>query len=326
MCVVKGYVSPQVQFEVRLPLKGWAQRYLQTGCGGLCGNLSIQAPQRACPTLQRGEFVTASTDMRHHGPGGTWGASDPQGSRPVVATLQPGSELSWSRVYVPSSPRGPLMGGMYAADMLRSLAYWRPLALGWDLSQFQFTMATLEGLMPMHGLNDAIDPDLSALARRGGKLLMWHGWSDPDVSPLNSVAYAQAVTDRMGAQATRGVLRLLLIPGLYHCGGGDGLTSLDVLTPLMAWVEGGRAPDHIVASRPDADAQAEKGRAIYAWPTTSVLSRGQDPERPASWRPGPPLAVPAKLYATWAGARLFVSGYEQECGFDGPTFACRAKR
>jgi Tannase and feruloyl esterase len=71
MCVMKGYVSPQIQFEVRLPLQGWTQRYLQTGCGGLCGNLSIEAPQRACPTLQRGEFVTASTDMGHHGPGGT---------------------------------------------------------------------------------------------------------------------------------------------------------------------------------------------------------------------------------------------------------------
>jgi hypothetical protein len=59
---------------------------------------------------------------------------------------------------------------------------------------FWFTAATLEGLMPMHGLYDATDPDLSAFARRGGKLLMWHGWSDPDISPLNSVAYAQAVS------------------------------------------------------------------------------------------------------------------------------------
>jgi feruloyl esterase len=77
-CFVQGYVSPQIRFEVRLPLQGWTQRYLQTGCGGLCGRLSIQAPQRPCPALQRGEFVTASTDMGHQGGGGTWGASDPQ--------------------------------------------------------------------------------------------------------------------------------------------------------------------------------------------------------------------------------------------------------
>ena len=82
--------------------------------------------------------------------------------------------------------------------------------------------------MPMHGLYDATDPDLAAFARRVGKLLMWHGWSDPHISPLNSVAYAQAVADRMSA-ASRDVLRLFLIPGMYHCKGGDGLTS--VFTP-----------------------------------------------------------------------------------------------
>ena len=42
MCVVKGYVSPQINLEVRLPMQGWTQRYLQTGCGGLCGSLSIR--------------------------------------------------------------------------------------------------------------------------------------------------------------------------------------------------------------------------------------------------------------------------------------------
>src|SRR5512133_1990626 len=78
MCVVRGYVSPQIQFEVRLPMQGWTQRYLQTGCGGLCGTLSVRVQQRPCPMLQRGEFVTASTDMGHQGQGGTWGASDPQ--------------------------------------------------------------------------------------------------------------------------------------------------------------------------------------------------------------------------------------------------------
>jgi len=73
---VRGCISPQIRFEIRLPESGWTQRYLQTGCGGLCGRLEIMAPQRACPALQRNEFVTASTDMGHDTIGGTWGASD----------------------------------------------------------------------------------------------------------------------------------------------------------------------------------------------------------------------------------------------------------
>lgn len=60
MCVVEGYVSPQIRFEVRLPLQGWTQRYLQTGCGGLCGSLRIEAPQRPCRMLEHGEFAMAS--------------------------------------------------------------------------------------------------------------------------------------------------------------------------------------------------------------------------------------------------------------------------
>ena len=485
MCVVKGYVSPQIQFEVRLPLQGWTQRYLQTGCGGLCGSLSIRVQQRPCPAVQRGEFVTASTDMGHQGQGGTWGASDPQlrvdfayrgvhttalvakaliaqfygrqarwsyfsgcsdggregmmeaqrypedfdgiavsapafnflvqnsfyhawnarsvapddttpvlvardlpilhaaalaacdsvdglvdglvanpigchfdpttiecrgvvqencltpaaaaaaaaiyygardaaGHRLVIGGPQPGSELSWAGVFVPQSPGAPIFSAFFANDVLRSLAYWRPLPASWTLSQFRFETGTFGGLMPMHGLYDATDPDLSAFAKRHGKLLMWHGWSDPHISPLNSIAYVQAVSDRLGA-SSRDILRLFLIPGMYHCGGGDGLTSVDALTPLMAWVEGGDAPDSLIASRSDADAAAGRGRMIAAWPATSVLTKGADPELPASWNVGPPLVVPPKLYATWAGARLFRPGYEQECGFDGAKFSCSSK-
>src|SRR6476646_5141081 len=70
MCVVKGYVSSQIQFEVRLPLQGWTPRYLQTACGGLCRDPSVRVQQRACPMGQRGEFVSASNDMGHQGQGG----------------------------------------------------------------------------------------------------------------------------------------------------------------------------------------------------------------------------------------------------------------
>jgi feruloyl esterase len=253
------------------------------------------------------------------------GARDARGNKLVIGGPQPGSELSWAGVFVPQSPQAPVFSAIIASDMLRSLAYWRPLPASWTLSQFRFETATFAGLMPMHALYDATDPDLSAFARRHGKLLIWHGWSDPHISPLNSIAYAQAVSDRIGA-SSQDVLRLFLIPGMYHCGGGDGLASVDALTPLMAWVEGGDAPDSLIASRSDADAAAGRGRTIAAWPATSVLTKGADPDLPASWHAGPPLAVPAKLYATWAGARLFQPGYGKECGFDGAKFSCRAKR
>ena len=122
------------------------------------------------------------------------------------------------------------------------------------------------------------------------------------------------------------MVRLFVVPGLYHCSGGDGLTSVDVLSPLMAWVERGTAPTQVVASRSDSTAAAGQGRAIQAWPATTMVVPGADPERPSSWRAGPPFAVPSRLYASWAGARLFEPGYRRECGFDGLTFTCRPAR
>lgn len=78
MCVIKGTISPRVSFEVHLPVTGWTQRYLQTGCGGLCGRLGIDSPQRDCTPEVDGAMAMASTDMGHDTDGGTWGASDMQ--------------------------------------------------------------------------------------------------------------------------------------------------------------------------------------------------------------------------------------------------------
>ncbi len=83
-CDVKGYVSPMVGYEVRLPTTNWTQRFLQVGCGAFCGTLAIQVPTTAMVgnvQIERGELVLASTDDGHPtgiGTDGTWAASDPQ--------------------------------------------------------------------------------------------------------------------------------------------------------------------------------------------------------------------------------------------------------
>jgi feruloyl esterase len=67
-CDVMGYVEPAVKFEVRLPLAGWTQRFVQTGCGGLCGMLGIRlGNEDGCMPATNGELVLASTDMGHSG-------------------------------------------------------------------------------------------------------------------------------------------------------------------------------------------------------------------------------------------------------------------
>ena len=73
-CQVTGQIAPAIRFEVRLPLAGWTQRYLQTGCGGLCGSLRIDTGKSGgCAPVTDGSIALSSTDMGHQGPGGAWG-------------------------------------------------------------------------------------------------------------------------------------------------------------------------------------------------------------------------------------------------------------
>src|SRR6516225_7451862 len=78
VCDVKGTIGPGASlFELQLPTQGWTQRYLQTGCGGLCGNLSINAPMAStCVPVTNGQIAMSATDMGHEGANdGSWALS-----------------------------------------------------------------------------------------------------------------------------------------------------------------------------------------------------------------------------------------------------------
>ena len=79
-CDVKGYISPQIEFEVRLPTATWTQRFVQTGCGGLCGVTRISVPNAGeCMPVQNGEVALATTNTGHSsGTDAVWAADDPQ--------------------------------------------------------------------------------------------------------------------------------------------------------------------------------------------------------------------------------------------------------
>lgn len=89
---------------------------------------------------------------------------------------------------------------------------------------------------------DGLNPDLSAFAKLGHKLIITHGWSDPAISPFSSINYLTSVQGVLGS-ATNQTVRLFMVPGMEHCGGGPGPNVFDALTPMTAWVEQGIAPD-----------------------------------------------------------------------------------
>jgi feruloyl esterase len=119
-------------------------------------------------------------------------------------------------------------------------------------------------------LFNAINPDLSAFKARGGKLIQYHGWSDPQISPRVSVNYYKGVLDTLGgANQVTGSYRLFMVPGMAHCGGGDGTSTFDMLSALDQWVDAKKAPERIEASRVR-DGKVDRTRPLCPYPQVAV--------------------------------------------------------
>ncbi|MCC7413424.1 MAG: tannase/feruloyl esterase family alpha/beta hydrolase [Gammaproteobacteria bacterium] len=460
-CVVAGTIAPRIRFEARLPVAGWSGRYLQTGCGGLCGVLQIAVEHgESCAPVRDHQVVLASTDMGHEGMGGDWaardpaaradfgyrgvhltavavkalirayygrapryayfsgcsdggrealieaqrfpddfdgiaagapalnftvqnsfyhawnalsnmdahdrpiltgaalprlhaavvaacdaldgtrdgviedprrcrfdpaalacppgearndclsaaqvetvrriyrGASDAQGRRLVMGGPMPGSELAWEGVYVPRTANDPIPSRLFVEDSVPNLYYERPLPRGWTVRQLGFDAATLHSFR-LRGLYDATDPDLSAFRAHGGKLLMWHGWSDPHISPANSIGYFEALRRWPANGPIEDFARLFLLPGVYHCGGGEGPATFEILEPLMQWVEHGRAPESLMLHG------AATSRPVYPYPDSARRSAAGTRER-----------LRGNFESNvedWLGADFFRPGYEIRC-------------
>jgi feruloyl esterase len=126
-----------------------------------------------------------------------------------------------------------------------------------DLPKLQWIRQTL----------NATDPDLSGFRDRGGKLLMWFGWADPALNPRVAIEYYESVLKKMGL-STREFFRFYLNPGVFHCGGGVGCDSIPQLATVIDWVEQGKAPERIIASRREG-ASVTRTRPLCPYPQTA---------------------------------------------------------
>ena len=84
---------------------------------------------------------------------------------------------------------------------------------------------------------------------RGGKLLIYHGWSDATISPVGTVDYFQSIVQRLGKRVVGKSVQLYMVPGMDHCGNGEGTDTFDKLGAIDGWIATGRAPAQILASR-----------------------------------------------------------------------------
>ncbi|MFS2048958.1 tannase/feruloyl esterase family alpha/beta hydrolase, partial [Variovorax sp. CT11-76] len=116
---------------------------------------------------------------------------------------------------------------------------------------------------------NATNPDLSAFAGRGAKLLLWAGASDNLVPPGYATDYYQSVVGKLGQETTDSFMRFYMLPGVVHGPGGPGAGIVDNLAILENWVEKGKAPDDsLTAARLAADGKSvEMTRPLCCYPT-----------------------------------------------------------
>ena len=167
--------------------------------------------------------------------------------------------------------------------------YWRDLVMGdsrWDLSTFDIGADVERGLSLDTAEMTTTDPDLSAFVSRGGKLLLWHGWTDGLIAAQNTINYYDEVLTTLGTTDADDSVRLFMLPGVNHCSGGEGAFQADYLGVLNAWVEQGQVPNRIIASRPLEDG-GERTRPLCAYPEVARYTGTGSTDRAENFGCGP---------------------------------------
>jgi hypothetical protein len=188
---------------------------------------------------------------------------------PIFPGFTPGAEEGpggWSSWILGAGP-GAAAGIIYMENYFRYMVFddpaWSPLTTNIDMAERTADEKTARVL-------NATDPDLRRFQARGGKLILYHGWNDPAISPLNTINYYNSVLTTMGAPAAENFIRLYMVPGMQHCVSGPGPNWLGqggtvtakgpehgIYAALEQWVETGTAPDTIIATKYIGDNQSK---------------------------------------------------------------------
>jgi feruloyl esterase len=195
------------------------------------------------------------------------GEADPQGWQAWITGAGPAAALG-------------LKGSLHHAfgtGFFKYLVFNNPV---WDYSTYDLSSA-MKDAREVGGHLNADNPDLSAFRARKGKLILAHGWSDPALNALSTIAYFERVLarDRRAADS----VRLFMQPGVMHCVGGPGPDSVDWYTAIADWVERDRAPERVIAHKMERDGTVKNARPLCPYPQRARYDGKGNPSDAASY-------------------------------------------
>jgi feruloyl esterase len=196
----------------------------------------------------------------------TSSVKDPKSGKVIYeGHLMQGSELGWATLGGPQ-PLGLAISGM------RNVVFQDR---SWDFHSLDASVDFDRAQKSDNGALYTGDPDLKPFFDHGGKLLMYHGWSDPQVNPLNSVIYYESVLKTVGREKAETWIALFMIPGMNHCQGGPGTDTFNKVRVLESWVEQGQRPTQIIASH-RTNGQVDKTRPLCPYPQVAKYKGSGD--------------------------------------------------
>ena len=186
---------------------------------------------------------------------------------PVGLEAEPGNWDVWiagTNQYVQ-----PSLHHMFGTNVFKYLVFNDPT---WDYTKYDFKNYNKETAFAASYL-DATQTDYSEFKKRNGKMIMYHGWNDAALSANATVDHYDAALKQ--DKDLNSYIRLFMLPGVIHCGGGTGCDNVDWITLIRDWVENKKAPDRIISSK-NADGKTVATRPVYPYPKVAVYSGSGD--------------------------------------------------
>lgn len=211
------------------------------------------------------------------------GSRNPRTGEAIWPAYQPGSETGWG-VFSSDSPFGAA-STFYRTAVLHDESF--------DFRNFNFDTDVAKAETGYASILDATDPDLRPFQKLGGKAIIYHGYVDSMISPLASIQYYDSVVDFYAAQnksknksdalkEVQSFARLYMMPGVGHCGNGNGPDKFESMKLLQSWVEKSEAPTSVIASKVS-NGKTTMTRPLCAYPQQSAYKGKGDTNDAASF-------------------------------------------